>query len=316
MADEGGQQAAAGGEATGGEQVAATGGQQAAGVVDPGTPVVSPGDSVDGQIATGSNQAWHENIPDGTFQERDLGILKRFGSVDDLAKGYINAFNLVGRDKIPVPESDSEWEETYNRLGRPKAAEEYTIEAHPDAPDQLRQNMEKNVGWFKQTAHKLGLTQRQAQDFYHEYSGLVTQANKTANDRVESEMTSAQAHLKTELGEAYEGKMALANRAISEIGGEDLIGLFERSGMGRNPTVVKAFIRMGEMMGEEVGLDKTGQSTDSNDSLDAQIAEIQANPAYTDGKAPEHKVLVDKMQKLMSRRHPEEQQAPGTFRLF
>lgn len=303
----GGEQAAGGGEAVGGagtgEQIAAGGGEAAGG-------------QGGGQSDAGISQVWHESIPADSFNERDMTVLKRFGTVDDLAKGYINAFNLVGRDKIPMPKSDAEWSEVYDRLGRPKAAEEYEINPHPDAPEKMVERMKQNVGWFKETAHKLGLTQDQAQKFYHEYTGLVMNANKQANERIEQEMSQAQQSLKSELGEAYAGKMALANRAISEVGGEELIALFERSGMGRNPVVVKAFIKMGEMMGEEVGLTKDGQPSASMDDLDAQIAEIKADPAYMDAKDPRHKTLVDKMSKLMSRRHPEPQQAPGTIRLF
>ena len=69
-------------------------------------------------------------------------------------------------------------------------------------------------------------------------------------------------------------------------------------------------------MGEEVGLDVHGQPTQSMGDLDTQIAEIQANKAYMDAQLPEHKTLVDKMQKLMVRRHPDDKTAPGTIRLF
>lgn len=304
--------AAAPAAAEGGQPAAAAAPVEGAAAPAAAAPAAAP---VEGSVA-GNSPKWHESIPAGTFNERDMGVLTRFDSVDALAKGYMNAFTLVGRDKIPVPKTDAEWEETYDRLGRPKSHEEYELAPAEGLPDKLKENMGKNVGWFKQTAHELGLTKQQASKLYTKYSGLVMDANKTQTDQVNSEMSAAQDTLKTELGESYDGKMVLANRAISEIGGEGLISLFERTGMGRNPTVVKAFIRMGEMLGEETGLDKDGMSTDSQDTLDAQIAEIQANPAYMDAKAPEHKVLVDKMSKLMNRRHPEPPTDHGTIRLF
>lgn len=172
------------------------------------------------------------------------------------------------------------------------------------------------MDWFRGTAHELGLNANQAGTLYDKYSRFIYSQAQSQNDAIKSEMDSARESLKTELGDAYDGKMTLANRAITEIGGEPLISLFERSGMGRNPTVVKAFIKLGEMMGEELGLDSGGDNKESNSDLDTQIADIQADPAYVDKNAPQHKVLVEKMSKLMQRRHPEPKTAPGTIRLF
>jgi hypothetical protein len=259
---------------------------------------------------------WMDGLEGLDFNDRDAGVLKRFGDVGALAKGYLNAFNLVGRDKIPMPQTEEEWNEVYDRLGRPKEAGEYNLTVGDDLPQEFKEAMAKNMGWFQDTAHRLGLNAEQAGKLYSEYAGFVHEQATLQNETVIQEMDAAREELKGELGEAYEGKMTLANRAIEELGGEDLISLFERSGMGRNPTVVKAFIKMGEMMGEDVGLDTEGHATETFDQLDEQIAAIQANTAYLDEKAPEHKVLVEKMQKLMQRRHPEPKTAPGTIRLF
>ena len=243
-------------------------------------------------------------------------MLKRFGDVGALAKGYLNAFNLVGRDKIPMPATEEEWNEVYDRLGRPKEASEYNLTVGDDLPTEFKETMAKNMDWFRGTAHRLGLNAEQAGKLYTEYTGFVYEQATLQTETITQEMDAARDALKGELGEAYEGKMTLANRAIEELGGEDLISLFERSGMGRNPTVVKAFIKMGEMMGEDVGLDTDGQATETFDQLDEQIASIQADPAYLDKALPAHKVLVEKMSKLMQRRHPEPKTAPGTIRLF
>ena len=264
--------------------------------------------------AAGSTEGaehWMDGLPSDSFDERDTTTLRRFNTVGDLARGYMNAFNLVARDKIPMPQNESEWQEVYDRLGRPAEAKDYSIAVRDELPEEFKELMSKNMDWFRLTAHELGLNADQAGKLYTKYTDYLYDEAKSQSDQIELEMREAQEQLKSELGESFEGKMTLANRAIEEIGGEDLISLFERTGMGRNPTVVKAFIKMGEMLSEEVGLDKEGQSVDSNEELDAQIAEIQANPAYLDAKAPEHKVLVDKMAKLMARRHPEPKQPAG-----
>lgn len=270
--------------------------------------------SVDGVPVV--KEHWMDGMPDGSFNDRDAGVLKRFGDVGALAKGYLNAFNLVGRDKIPMPKTEEEWQEVYSRLGRPEDAAEYSLTTGESLSPEFKEEMSKNMDWFRLKAHELGLNPNQAGKLYTDYTDFIYSESKLHEEGIEQEMTAARESLQAELGESYEGKMTLANRAISELGGEDLISLFERSGMGRNPTVVKAFVKMGEMMGEEVGLDTEGVSTESFDDLDVQIAEIRANAAYIDKAAPEHKVLVEKMQKLMVRRYPEPKATPGTMRLF
>ena len=285
----------------------------------PATPGnVTPEPTID-QIAASVDAPpahWMEGMPDDSFNDRDAGVLKRFGDVGALAKGYLNAFNLVGRDKIPMPQTDEEWQEVYSRLGRPEEAAGYELTVGDSLSPEFKEEISKNMDWFRLKSHELGLSADQAGKLYTDYTDYIYDIAKTQNESVQQEMDTAQTTLKTELGEAYEGKMTLANRAISEIGGEDLISLFERTGMGRNPTVVKAFIKMGEMMGEEVGLDSGGQPTQSTDDLDTQIAKIQADKAYTNAQDPTHKTLVTQMQKLMVRRFPEPKTAPGTIRLF
>ena len=274
-------------------------------------------DDVVGDDKPTDDKTWFDNIPDGTFDERSQGILKRFNTVGDLAKGYMNAFNLVARDKIPMPQNDDEWQEVYDRLGRPSEAAGYELATREELPEEFKELMSKNMDWFRMTAHELGLNSKQATELYRRYTDYIYDEAKSQNDQIESEMGEAVTTLKSELGENYEAKMVLANRAISELGGEDLISLFERTGMGRNPTVVRAFIKMGELMSEEGPVDTSLETGDGDFSqLDEEIAAIQANPAYLDARAPEHKILVDKMAKLIAKRHPEPKQPAGTIRLF
>jgi len=53
--------------------------------------------------------------------------LAKFETLEGLAKSYINAEQMIGREKIPMPKSDEEWQDVYNRLGRPESAEGYGL---------------------------------------------------------------------------------------------------------------------------------------------------------------------------------------------
>lgn len=293
MADEGGEHNAAGQE----------GGQQ--GATGEGT-------------ATGSDQHWLDTLEEGALSEQDAGVLRRFKSVGDLARGYMNAFNLVGRDKIPMPKNDSEWEDTYNRLGRPEDPSKYdfkSFENNPDYPDALKENMRQNQEWFQLTAHKMGLSSKQADMLFNEYAGLINsrvQEQETATkERVDDTMNK----LKIEYGDNFQANMVLADRAIEALGGEALAKSLDSTGARWEAPIIKALVKLGGMLTEEQTLDKGGQTTDAADDLDAKIAEIQTDPAYLNRNDPKHTVLVTRMQKLMAKKYPEKNQQ-GIIRLF
>lgn len=56
------------------------------------------------------------------------------------------------------------------------------------------------------------------------------------------------------------------------------------------------------MTQEDVGLDRTGGSqVMTPEAIREQIAEVQSHPAYLDASHPEHKMVVDRAQKLFER---------------
>ena len=49
-----------------------------------------------------------------------------------LAKSYINATQMIGKDKVAVPNKNStedQWNEVYDKLGRPESADKYSLNA-------------------------------------------------------------------------------------------------------------------------------------------------------------------------------------------
>ncbi len=260
---------------------------------------------------------WYESLPEDQFNDRDRNVLKKYDSVDALARGYMNAFDLVSRDKIPMPKTPDEWQEVYNRLGRPEDAQGYELQILETLPPPVQEMMNRNLDWFRSTAYDLGLNADQATKLYDAYSNFLQDELRISSDQIEDEMRTTEDEIRREYGQEYETKMTLANRAIDEIGGESLINLFEQNGMGRHPLVVKAFIKMGEMMAEEAGLDKGdgGEGPDYT-SIEDEISSIKADPAYLDGNDPRHNGLVRKMQQLMNRLHPEPAESRGTPRVF
>ena len=117
-------------------------------------------------------------------------------------------------------------------------------------------------------------------------------------------MAETKVMLDTEFGEALPAKMVLANRAMDRFGGEELINLFAENGLGRDPRIIKTFIGIGELIAEDVGLDKHGDPIETEVDLDAKIMELQNKPAYTNASDPAHDSTVKQVTALMKRRHP------------
>ena len=98
-------------------------------------------------------KSWKEAISE-EFRE-DPNIAK-FTEIDALAKSYINATRMIGQDKVAVPNNnstDDQWNEVYDKLGRPESPEKYKLEANSDVVPLD----ESAIKQFAENAHQLGL---------------------------------------------------------------------------------------------------------------------------------------------------------------
>ena len=82
------------------------------------------------QTTTQTN--FQDLIPDEYRAEKSLENFKDMG---DFVKSYLSAQKIVGADKIPVPNkfaTDEDWNKVYEKLGRPKSADEYKFNLPED----------------------------------------------------------------------------------------------------------------------------------------------------------------------------------------
>ena len=106
--------------------------------------------------ATSEDQAFdfRQHIDEGYRNDPSLSTYK---DINGMAKSLINAQKMVGADKVAIPGSwatEDDWSQVYNKLGRPETADKYDLS--------FDQDTEENGQWFKETAHKIGLSQNQA----------------------------------------------------------------------------------------------------------------------------------------------------------
>ena len=263
----------------------------------------------DGGGGGGNNETWHTKLPDDLKADPSLIDFKDEENMVlmpvNVARSYVNTKKLVGRDKIPMPKTDEEWADTYNRLGRPEAASHYNLEMD-GAPEKLKEALTKNAEAFRGEAHKIGLSDKQANGLWKFYMTQSADALGDLDANVENAMREAETELRTTYGNSFEGKMVLMNRGIDELDhrvGGGFKELVTNAALSRNASFVKALVTVGEMMAEDLGLDKdTGGPATSMESLDEQIGSIQRSIVYTDAGDPGHAVAVEKVAKLMQQK--------------
>ena len=74
-------------------------------------------------------KTWKEAISE---EFRNDPNIEKFTEIDALAKSYINATQMIGKDKVAVPNknsTDDQWNEVYDKLGRPESADKYSLNA-------------------------------------------------------------------------------------------------------------------------------------------------------------------------------------------
>ena len=243
---------------------------------------------------------WYESLPEELKNEPTV---QKYKTVEEAAKGLVNAVKMIGRDKVVVPKPDadpSEWESFFDAVGRPKTPDEYKVELENADGDFLKS--------FKDAAHRSGLNQQQV-------DGLLSFWNQATERAVEKMQTSRQAEitegveaLKKDWGTAFDREVAVAKRAVRSLCDEEQMELLNE-GLGNDPRIVKLFNRLGKMMGEDT-LKALPDSTTVVESAKAEITRLKGDASFiqklNDKMSPGHREAVEQFRILHERAFPTE----------
>ena len=251
------------------------------------------------------NTDWKASLSDEVRADKSL---ENINDIESLAKSYVHAQKMVGADKIPVPNkfaTDKDWDAVYEKLGRPKTAEEYKFNLPED--QKVDDAALKN---FSTQAHKLGLLPGQAEGmvkFYNEMKSTeLAAAESTATGQREKAIT----ELKTEWGQAYDQKLQQANNVVASVFPQGFMNtnLEDGTKLGDHPAVIKAFANLAGKMGEDNIVQASGPTHMTPKQLDKEIATLQApGSAYWDNKHPGHDAAVEEVKELFKLKHGEEE---------
>jgi hypothetical protein len=269
---------------------------------------VAPDDS--GQVAeeTSSFEFNSSTMPEGL---RDEPSLKSFDTVDKLAKSYVNAVKMIGgkpENLIQLPQEGESRDSLWNQMGRPEQPNGYDFTEYGDDNGEL--------DGFREFAHETGLSQQQADGILGLYSSIQEEESNASTQQTEDQKIQTQIDLQREWGKNYDGKLDYAKRAFGQIGTPELSKLMDESGMGNHPEVIRAFSKVGEMLGEDslvIGSGLGGNRTspeDAKNEIQGLYRDKEFSEAYRDNRNPNHKTAMSKMDKLFKQAY----QAQGRVR--
>jgi len=255
-----------------------------------------------------SEADWKASLPEDI---RENTALHPIQDVPNLAKAYINASSMIGKDKVVIPgehATQEDWDEFHNAAGRPESPEAYKLE--------LGESPDEDLGaWFTQTAHKIGLNNKQAQQLVSEYNEKAAEQLETDKGDFEATRGEVIKELKKEYGSAYDDRLGLANGLTGQFGGgKDLTELPMADGtlLGDSPVFIRSMVKIGEYIREKVsedafeGMEKTSTGITTVEAQE-KLREIEIpNGPLWDRKHPQHDYAVQERNRLYEVIHAED----------
>jgi len=243
---------------------------------------------------TTNEVSWRDSLPD---ELKSNASLEKFSDVSTLAKSYINAESMIGKDKMVIPganTTEDEWNDIYDKLGRPSDPNAYELTAELAEGEPIDEQL---MSSFKETAHKHGLSPTQAQGLLDYYNSISSQSMVDLENNAVLAQEQSQRELREEWGRSYEENLNKASNVGKQFFGEDVFGLqlSDGSNLGDNPALIKGLSKMASIVSEDVFAgDKTAASSSAN--MQQQINDLTApNGPYWNKMDPQHEATVQKV---------------------
>ena len=184
--------------------------------------------------------AWMNQIADEI--KKDAGKaekLSKFEKLSDLASAYLEAEGKLGNVLVKPGENSTaeEREAFYKALGKPDAADKYSIEG-------------EDAEMFRKIAYENNLTDEQAKAFFKSLQEVGKNAIEAQKAAFAQQAQDTQAALQKEYGKDYPTKIEMLKRGVAAYGGEKMGAKLQQAGLLGDYDVVKMFILLGEQSAE------------------------------------------------------------------
>lgn len=242
-------------------------------------------------------EGWLKGVQNEWAQDSSM---QNITSIEDLAKSYVHAQRMVGKDKVVLPNehsTDEERREFLHKMGLPKTAEDYGVK--PGEETRLSEDFAKS---FIEKAYEKGIMPNQAQDMMNWYEEQLGAEETLHNQAAEQSLQETVDTLKSEYGQAYDSKINLANKVLQDNMDEDTIESMRASGLLSNKEFIQTMVKIGEGLVKEGSFNHEPKADGRLTPSEAKrkIGEIQANQdhAYHNKSHPNHQIAVKEVTEL------------------
>ena len=161
--------------------------------------------------------------------------LTKFNSITDLAKSYAELEGKLGNSLVK-PGKDASAEEVnafYEKLGKPKSADGYSVDLNGD-------------NTLKELAFANNLTDDQLKGMYEGFKQIGEKHMEAIKAQQQQLLKQTDEALHKEYGPKYGEKIELMKRGIQTYGGAELGQALNNAGVLYHPAIVKLFMTLGE----------------------------------------------------------------------
>jgi hypothetical protein len=252
-----------------------------------------------GSTGTPSN-AWNSGFDEETSAyvqnkgwQSPVDILSSYRNLEKFAGGSKNLIELPGVDA-----DETALNNFFNKLGRPEAPDKYGLKAPENADPEL-------VNWFKNNAHKAGLSEKQAASLFDAWNGMSGERMQAMQAQMREASEREITELKKEWGQAYDTQIDSGRRAAAALGYDEAkLGAIEDK-LG-TAEMLRLFATLGSKMGEDSfeGGERTGSSFGVTPAAaKQQIADLKMDKNFMSEYLGGNPDAISKMKRLMESAH-------------
>jgi len=240
-------------------------------------------------------KSWKEAISEDLRNDPNIS---KFTELEALAKSYVNATRMIGQDKVAVPNNNStedQWNEVYNKLGRPESPDKYKLEVKSDVVP----IDEGAIKSFAENAHQLGLNNKQAQGILEFYKNSMEGSAQQNQVDMETAQANAEQELRKEWGRAYEDNIKKAGAVAKANMDANILDMQLKDGtrLGDHPAIIKGFANIANLMSEDKLVSTESENVSQGIDYDAEISKIvnDRDGPYWNKAHPDHDKIVQKV---------------------
>lgn len=213
---------------------------------------------------------------------------ERFSSLDEVLKSNAELRKSIS-DRVKLPGKDADEKEVSKfrkALGIPEKAEDYKLEL-PEGME-LGEADQQLIDAVKPVAHENNIPASALNGFVVKFKEFEAQLDKERVAELQKHQDASVDELRKEWGKDYDGNVNIANRAMQQFGGDDMVEFLKKTEikdgggvLGDSPQMVRLFAKLGRQMSEDgvikpVDADTAKDLNEKIDELTSQAHEARA----------------------------------------